>query len=143
MAAAAAAPLPAFVSSQRIKDFITLAYSTKRNRRSLEGYWYPAYTQTLSDLTNVPIPNGSLSAAQQFYLSLSSERLRFLEILEDEELDDDDHGEMIPSCMVHALTFRAGTDDGHVGGDDGGHQGLHSSFCRPVIDDSLQTVKTN
>ncbi len=106
--AAAAAPLPAFVSSQRIKDSITFAYSTQFNSRGREPFWYPPYTQTLCDLTNIQIPNGSLSAAQEFYLSLSSERLRHLEILEDEAGDEEDGNEdggIVPPCLAQTLTL--------------------------------------
>ena len=76
--ALAQAPAQAFASSQRIKDFVTLAYSTLLNPRSLEGFWYPSYTQTISDLFNFPIPHGSLCAAERFYLYIGGERLRAL-----------------------------------------------------------------
>ncbi len=56
-----------------------------------------------SDLTNIHIPNGSLTTAQEFYLTLSSERLVYLEILEDEDGDED--GGIVPSCLAQALTL--------------------------------------
>lgn len=97
MAQLAAAPQEPFLSSQRIKDFVTLAFSTLFNPRSLEAYWYPAYTQTVSDLTNFHIPDGSLCPAERFYLYLSGERVADLRRLrrrqkraEREEHNDDD-----------------------------------------------------
>ncbi|KAI0738770.1 hypothetical protein C8Q80DRAFT_208747 [Daedaleopsis nitida] len=74
----AQAPLQAFMSSWRIKDNIAHAYSTYFNPRNLEAYWYPPYILTISDVFDFVVPNGSLSAVQQFYLYLASQRLAML-----------------------------------------------------------------
>lgn len=97
---------PPFKSSERIQDCITIASSYELNPRNIEKPWYPAFTQTLSDLVDFPTPIGTLSAAQQHPVSISSLDLVRLglrhepdpnETEDDEDEDDGDSTDEEPT----------------------------------------------
>ncbi|KAI0366100.1 hypothetical protein BV20DRAFT_691971 [Pilatotrama ljubarskyi] len=105
-------PLPTFKSSARIKNCIALAYSTKHNPRSLEAFWYPPYTQTISEVFDFSFENGTstLSVADRFYLGLSYEDLVRLEVIEDvgnSDPEDNKDGSSVAPDTLADTSFRS------------------------------------
>lgn len=96
--------IPPHVTSRRICDAITLAYSVRYNPRALESEFYPAFNQSLCDLTDIAC-DSSLSIRPQCEVYISTATFNAA-VREAEQLviqaqqgslslsdDDDDDGE--------------------------------------------------
>ncbi|KAI0793566.1 hypothetical protein C8Q74DRAFT_1243143 [Fomes fomentarius] len=68
-------PPPHYTTSPRISHLVTAAYGTKTNSRNIENPNYAPYKDSLSDLVDFPVPDGSLAAQQQYNIWLTKETL--------------------------------------------------------------------